>query len=167
MLKHLNKILIIIILGVLGVVVWYYFSHTKTQSVPYYVNSPKLETKLLIATQGSELKTAVVNGVVDHYKDEDIYIKVIDVYSLFSVNLEKWDAVVILNSWQYWTPSKNVMEFLKESKGKQDKLVVLSTSGDPDVEGIDAISGESIKEKIPEYTEEIILRVDKILNRTK
>jgi len=65
----------------------------------FEVNTPKSEIRVLIATQGSEFKDAVVAGVVDHLKRKGAYIKVIDVSALPQVNENKWNAVVVLHTW--------------------------------------------------------------------
>ena len=54
---------------------WYY---SMSIIEGYEINSPKMETHLLIATQGSEFKEELTQNIVNQFKSRPVYIKVID-----------------------------------------------------------------------------------------
>jgi hypothetical protein len=164
--KRILKIIVLsIILLFAGFWVWYEYTYSMDTVIPFEVNDPNLKTKVLIASQGSSFKDSLVRGILNHYQNDAIYFKVIDAYTMFTVNIDKWDALVIINSWEYGSPPGNVTKFIKKHPDQLDKLIILSTVGSSNItlEGIDVISGESIIEKTPEYTDIVVERLDKII----
>ncbi len=128
-----------------------------------------MPTKVLIASQGSKFKDSLVKRVLHHYKEDSIYFKVIDVYTLFTVPIDKWDVIVMINSWEYGSPPANVKKYIKKHPERLDKLIVLSTVGSSHItlKDVDVISGESIIEKLPNYTDVVVHRIDNVLLKTK
>ncbi|GAA4275468.1 hypothetical protein [Aquimarina mytili] len=163
------RILKIIVLSALilfaGFWAWYEYTYSMDTVIPFEVNDSNLKTKVLIASQGSRFKDSLVQGILKHYEKDTIYFKVIDVYTLFTVNIEKWDALVIINSWEYGSPPRNVKRFIKNHPDRLDKLIILSTVGSSNIalEDIDVISGESIIEKTPQYTNVVVERLNNII----
>jgi len=149
--------------------VWYEYNFSMDTVIPYKVNNPNMKTKVLIASQGSRFKDSLVRRVLTHYENDSIHFKVIDVYTLFTVSIDKWDAVLIINSWEYGSPPRNVKKYINKYPDKLDKLVVVSTVGSSHIslEDVDVISGESILEKLPDYTTVIVNRLETILNHKK
>lgn len=90
-------------------------------------------------------------------------------YTLFTVPIDKWDAILIINSWEYGSPPRNVKRYIKKYPDKLDKLVIISTVGSSHItlKDIDVISGESIIEKLPDYTTVVVDRLNKILLKQK
>lgn len=132
----------------------------------FEVNTPELKHRVLIATQGSEFKDAVVAGIVDHLKQRHTYIKVIDVAALPQVNEDKWNAVVVIHTWQIWKPQPDAKAYLGRVKDLS-KVIVLTTSGGGDykIEGVDAITSASVMADISTHTLDINNRLDSILDR--
>ncbi len=164
--KRILKITsIILLIFFAGFWVWYEYTYSMDTVIPFEVNDSNLETKVLIASQGSSFKDSLVQGVLRHYEKDTIYFKIIDVYTLFTVNINKWDALVIINSWEYGSPPRNVKNFIKDHPDQLDKLIILSTVGSSNIalEDVDVISGESIIEKTPKYTNIVVKRLDKII----
>ncbi len=165
----MKRILIIIMVSVLvffaGFLVWYEYTYSMDTVIPFEVNDPNLETNVLIASQGSRFKDSLVQNLLRHYKKDTIYFKVIDVYTLFTVNIDKWDALVIINSWEYGSPPRNVKNFIKNHPDQLHKLIILSTVGSSNIalEDVDVISGESIIEKTIHYTNVLVERLDKTI----
>ncbi|WP_106793413.1 hypothetical protein [Aquimarina sp. Aq78] len=165
----MKRILKIIILSILilfaGFWVWYEYTYSMDTVIPFEVNDSKLEIKVLIASQGSRFKDSLVQSILRHYQNDSVYFKVIDVYTMFTVNIDKWDALVIINSWEYGSPPRNVKKFIKNHPDQLDKLIILSTVGSSNIalEDIDVISGESVIEKTSEYTNIVVERLDKII----
>ncbi len=165
MLRLLKIILIAVLVLISGFWVWYEYTFSMDTVIPFEVNDSSLNTKVLIASQGSKFKDSLVQGVLKHYQSDTIHFKVIDVYTLFTVNIEKWDALIIINSWEYGSPPSNVKKFIKNHPDRLDKLIILSTVGSSNIalEDVDVISGESIIEKTSQYTNILVKRLDKII----
>lgn len=164
--KRILKIMVFFVLILFsGLWVWYEYTYSMDTVIPFEINDANLKTKVLIASQGSRFKDSLVQGIIRHYQNDTVYFKIIDVYTMFTVNIDKWDALVIINSWEYGSPPKNVKKFIKNHPNQLDKLIILSTVGSSNIalEGVDVISGESIIEKTPEYTNIVVERLDKII----
>jgi hypothetical protein len=146
-----------------------YFVHISMDPAkPFEVNRPEAKEHVLIATQGSAFKDAVVHGVVSQLERRSAYVKVIDIASLKDVREGDWNAIVVLHTWEMDKPPAAAKTFIDRVQAR-DRLVVLTTSGDGDkhIEGVDAITSASRKApemaKAPSYADEIARRVEKIL----
>ncbi|MEL6926704.1 MAG: hypothetical protein AAFO94_21875, partial [Bacteroidota bacterium] len=132
----------------------------------FEVNDPQLDTKLLIATQGSAYKDAVVAEVVSHFRKHPIYIKVIDVYELPNTALPPWDAIALIHTWEIWRAPAPVRHFFQQSPDLS-KLAVHVTSGDGHykMEGVDAITGASVPALATKKAALLTKRIEQILSR--
>ena len=83
---------------------------------------------MLIGSQGSKFKEAFVKKITDALQAEKIYAEVIDVTTLSTVNEEKWNAIILINSIQGGLYQKDLQIFTERVKNK-DKIIILSTSG--------------------------------------
>lgn len=164
--KRIAKIIITsCVIAFAGFWVWYEYTYSMDTVIPFEVNSPSLDTKVLIASQGSRFKDSLVKGILKHYQKDTIYFKVIDVYTMFTTTISKWDAIVIINSWEYGSPPRNVTKFIENHPDQLDKLIILSTVGSSNIKlkDVDVISGESIIEKTPVYRDTVVKRLNKII----
>ncbi len=164
--KHILKIIFSTVLILFaGFWVWHEYTYAMDTVIPFEVNKAELKTKVLIASQGSSFKDSLVQGIMRHYQNDSIYFKIIDAYTMFTVNIDKWDALVIINSWEYRNPPSNLKKFIQNHPDQLDKLIILSTVGSSNMalKDIDVISGESIIEKTSEYTNIIVERLDKLI----
>jgi hypothetical protein len=129
------------------------------------INSEDLEVKVLIATQGSEFKSAIVTNIENQFKLDSVFLRIIDAKMLGSVNTLDYRAIVIINTWEYGKAPKEVMDFIQQNSASMDKTIVLTTSGEGTNKppGIDALSGESILENAGDYSDEIIERIYALL----
>ncbi|TYP74248.1 hypothetical protein [Aquimarina intermedia] len=163
-----NLIKIGILLSLLSVAFWIWYDYTYSMDtvIPFEVNSRALPNKVLIASQGSAFKDSLVQHIIKHYHNEPIYFKIIDAYTLFTVKIDKWDALIIINSWEYASPPKNVKKFIAKHPDQLNKLIILSTIGSYNfsLKDVDMISGESIIEHTPLYAKKITNRLDSLLN---
>lgn len=163
------KRVILIFLGVLVVfflfLLWYQYRYSMDFVESYEVNSPNLEQKLLIASQGSEFKNRITNEIIDHYKMDSIYIEVVDVNTLSRIDTDNFSAILVLHTWENWKPPKEVKLFMERTSEQRDKTVVLTTSGEGSykMDGIDALVGESILENVPVFTKKITEKLDTLL----
>ncbi len=126
----------------------------------------KADQRVLIATQRSEFKEAVVSRVVEGLKKDLCYVKVIDLKRLEDEPATDYDAVVVVNTCKAWRLTGGASEFVKAFPDK-DRVVLLTTAGGEDwkpksVE-VDAITSASKEQKTDPVAEEIVGRVRKIL----
>lgn len=166
--KLFKKILIVFtILGALSIIflTWYSAQHSMEEAKLYEINDKGLSQHILIATQGSKFKNAVVEETIGQLKSLPIYIKVMDVGQLTNVNESEWSVIIILHTWEYSKPPKDVSLFLNRVSSK-DKIIVLCTSGSGQekIEGIDGITSASWVEEVTAKAGEIIVRVKSILS---
>ena len=157
----------IIMLGLLFLLfaVWYKYHYSMDTAKNFEVNTSKFEHKLIIATQGSEFKNEITKSIIEFYKQDSIYIKVIDISSLSETDPQNWTALVIIHTWENWKPPIDVKDFIDRTQAFHNKIVVLTTSGQGSykIKGIDAITGASKLENTASYTHLIIERLDRLL----
>ena len=127
--------------------------------------SPDLDLKLLIATQGSTFKNKITSNITDYYKNDSIYIKVIDVSQLPEINPINYEAIVLIHTWENWKPPKEVQSFIEKNISNQDHIVVLTTSGKGSykMKDMDAITGESKIENTTYYSNLIIKKLEDLI----
>lgn len=162
-----KKLLITIAVVVAGLYLflsWYKYHYSMEVAESFEVNTPGLDRRVLIATQGSEFKEAVVAAVVERLRQQPIYIKVIDVSLLGGVDESKWSAVVVLHTWENWKPQLDAKRFMRQVE-RPERVVVLSTSGagDEKMAGVDAITASSSMDKVPQYADAISARIARLL----
>jgi len=146
--------------------IWYQYRYSMDVVEPYEINSPNLKKKLVIATQGSNFKDKLTEGIVNHYASNSVYIKVIDITTLNDIEPKDFDALVIIHTWENWKPPAVVKMFIDRNKTIQDRIVVVTTSGEGSykMEDVDAIVGASVQEDAPKKVLQIISRLESILN---
>lgn len=157
---------LLLFLGLLFILaMWYKYAFSMDEATPLEINAPSLEQKVLIATQGSEFKDKVVFHLTQYYKVQSVYASIIDVKSLKNVHPEEYSAIIVIHTWEYGKPPQVVQEFIDRTKVYEEKIVVLTTSGEGTykMEGVDAITGESILLNADTFSEKIIEKVDEIL----
>jgi hypothetical protein len=169
MTKRVRRVLISVTglaLAVIGFLAWYRIHFAMNPVEGFTVNAPSSEQHLLIATQGSAFKDAVVAGVVERLRERSIFIQVIDVTALPDVDESGWNAIVVLHTIEYGRAPAPAQAFV-DRVGKTGKVVVLSTSGAGDfkIEGIDAISSASRMTDVPGRVEKILSRIESLLAR--
>jgi hypothetical protein len=118
-----------VLVGLCGIVaIGYRVMFTQGVATSFEVNTPDLETKVLIATQGSNFKDGLVSGITEELKIQPVYMKVIDVTALPDIKEEQWNAVVVLSTCQSGALQAQTMTYLRQAKALE-KHVVLITSG--------------------------------------
>ncbi|NAS13741.1 hypothetical protein [Poritiphilus flavus] len=147
--------------------IWYKYEYSMEAVEPYTVYTETLEEKLIIATQGSEFKNALVNRIIDHYKNDSVFIRVIDVSGLPQINTSHYSAILILHTWEYDKPPEVVARFITENEKDMDKFVVFSTSGEGDkrIQGVDGLAGESVLADVSVHSGQIIKKLESLLDR--
>jgi len=87
-LKRVYHFVGLILFSFLLLMFWYKINYSMEVADSFEVKTPNQERELLIATQGSDFKEAIVNGVISAFKGKPVYIKVIDVRKLSSIKIE-------------------------------------------------------------------------------
>jgi hypothetical protein len=154
-----------LVAGSIAFASWYRIHYSMSVARSFKVNAPSSAQRVLIATQGSKFKDAVVAGLVAHLESRNAYVKVIDVSALPEVREEEWSAMVVLHTWEMRKPPADARAFVDRARNS-GKLVVLTTSGGGSfkMEGIDAISTASVIADVPARVADISERVDSILD---
>ena len=118
--------------------------------------------KVLVATQNSKFKQAVVSEIYDELKRNSIYLKIVDVKYLKSQSTGEFLAVVIISKSMAGRPDPRVESFI-DGHPQKDKFIVLTTglgkSWKPDAPGVDAISSASVMDKSGQVARSIVDRV--------
>ncbi|MBA4053571.1 MAG: hypothetical protein C0490_02565 [Marivirga sp.] len=127
----------------IGTLSWYAWRYSMEPIAGFEVNSDTLKTHVLIATQGSEFKNAVVKDVIDDMTSEPFYFKVIDVSLLGTISEDDWDAIVIIHTWEYSSPPASVEDFVGRVKRRERVMVVTTSGSGSKLEGVDGISSAS------------------------
>ncbi|MFT6087244.1 MAG: hypothetical protein ACI9DS_001864 [Glaciecola sp.] len=162
--KKVTLILILIGLSLFAPLTWYKVNYSMDFIPSYSVQSDNPKRKLLIATQGSEYKNALVAGIIDAVKNRPVDVQVIDVSALPDVNIDEWSAIIILHTWENWQPQKDAMLFIDRNPDLAN-IIVLTTSGQGDLkmEAIDAITSASDISNIEKDTAQIVRRIDSVI----
>jgi len=168
--NRLRKIIygILLVLGLLVLFgTWYNFKYSMDKVLGYTVNDVSARTSLLIATQGSEFKNTLTENVVNEYKQDSIFINVIDISKLDEIKPEDYSAILLIHTWENWKPPMAIKKFIDGNQDNLGKIVVLTTSGEGTnkIDEVDAITGESIKENIESFTNRIIERLNILLSK--
>lgn len=142
---------------------WYMVRYSMDVVESFDVSVPNATHRLLIASQGSNYKEAVVSGVITELKEKPVFISVMDVSSLSDINVDQWNVVLILHTWESWEPqvdAKNFLDSLSSSELKKVIVVTTSGRGDYKTEGVDAITSASSLSDVPRNVAAIVQRLD-------
>ncbi|HET9473956.1 MAG TPA: hypothetical protein VFO82_08685 [Steroidobacteraceae bacterium] len=146
---------------------WYQFRYSMSVARTFEVNDARSSQRVLIATQGSKFKDALVAEVVGYLRARNAYAKVVDISALTTVNEGDWNAIVIVHTWEMRKPPADVKTFV-DRVSHPGRLVVLTTSGAGDfrMEGVDAISSASVIADVPARAADIAAKLDVLLGES-
>ncbi|WP_347925597.1 hypothetical protein [Pontimicrobium sp. SW4] len=138
--------------------IWYKYEYSMETAKEFQVNFPDYSRKIVIATQGSDFKNAVTNKIINHFEQDSIFIKVIDVSSLSKINPKDYNAIVLIHTWENWKPPVDIEEFINRTTTDKNKIIPFTTSGQGSykMEGVNAITGASKLEEIDSFSKAII-----------
>lgn len=153
--KLLNGFLLLVII-LMFFAFWYKNEYSMKPIASYEVNNPKLRTKVLIASQGSLYKDELTKHIVELLAPNNIYILVMDIRHLPTINSEDFDAIIGIHTWEINKPPSELSNFIDRLKDK-DKLFLVCTSGggDSGILGIDGISSASIITDVHKQTRDV------------
>jgi hypothetical protein len=158
----------LILVALVASAAWYRAQYSMDVARGFEVNDPRSSPKVLIATQGSAFKDAVVAAVVADLQTRPAYVKVIDISMLPGLRAEEWDAIVVLHTWEMGRPPAEVQAFMERAADRL-RIVVLTTSGGGDfkMDGVDAISSASRMADVSLRATDVTSRVDAILGAAR
>lgn len=162
--KRFLKIVIISLVLIFGFLIWYKYTYSMDIIAERQINESSASKKILIASQGSEYKNALVDALIENLTEEDVFIQVIDVTTINTIEPAEWDLLIILHTFEIWKPQKDAAQFLANHYDKS-KMIVLATSGSGDlaIDGIDGITGASLLDEVDAKKEIIVKRAKQIL----
>lgn len=137
------------LLSLLMAAFWYRTHHGMKAVAPFELNNPELPRRVLIATQGSPFKDAVLAELLTYLSGLPVHIQVRDVSALTTVDEAEWTALVIIHTWEFWRPQPTAAAFLARAENRE-RIVVLATSddGEKKMAGFDALTAASDKDDI-------------------
>jgi len=143
---------------------WYKLEYSMDFVMSKEINTPNAPVHILIATQGSEFKNRVTETLIAQLNHDSIYVMVIDVSRLDSIQEGEWNVIVLMHTWENWEPQPDAEQFVNRVVDKR-KLIVLTTSGagDNQMDGIDGIASASKLDTSDQTTGQIITRIKEIL----
>lgn len=167
--KALKIVLIIIgVLVVLIIALFGIFLLINRQGVveAYDIGESESSRKLLIASQGSNFKNALVESVTTHMAKESIYVSVIDVTDLENIKEDDWDAVLLIHTTEQWKLQPDVKAYLGRAQSL-DKVIVVTTSGSGEWKSeeydVDVMTSASRSEELPMLTNDIVTKLQDML----
>jgi len=123
-----------------------------------------METKVLVASQSSDFKNAIIEKLMDSFRKDSIYVKHTGLNELKDESAESYSAIVIINTCIYGSMDSQVDDFLNRYKDNSN-IIVLTTSGDgdwlPEKKGreFDAISSASEMTEVGDVVNKIIMEI--------
>jgi hypothetical protein len=122
--------------------------------------------RVLIAGVASPFKDAIVAAIADSLVKDSAFVKVVGINDLKKEKASAWSAVLLLNTCMAWELNYKVKKFARKNPDVRS-IVVVTTSGNPTSCGsakqipgnVDAISTASEKQKLPEVTAKVLLKL--------
>jgi hypothetical protein len=125
---------------------WYVYRYYPRKAMAFEINAPNQPTHVLVASQGSEFKNALVAAVCDRLRAQPVFIKGIDVGDLDGIEIGRWDKVLVINTAMMDVMSGPVRRLVERGEDL-DHVMIFVTSGGADFKPadieVDALSGAS------------------------
>ena len=140
----------IALIGILLVI--YIVMNTQGVIEPFQSGNPQADTRILIASQGSEFKESLVGSIIDEFKDPETFFSVIDCTTLQDIRIDDWDAMIIIHTMQIHKMPAGARKFLDEVDDFSNIMLVCTSGGGDEVVtayDVDAISSASRMSKLP------------------
>ncbi|MFH1442272.1 MAG: hypothetical protein ABIH18_09590 [Candidatus Omnitrophota bacterium] len=120
---------------------------------------------ILIASQNSEYKHALVKDIAQRLKSGKYQTKIIDLNKILAENQADYKAVIIINSCWSGKQTRISRKFLnKLTKDEKQKVVVITTAKDIEwknqVAGIDAVTAASKMNNIDSISKDILKKIN-------
>jgi menaquinone-dependent protoporphyrinogen IX oxidase len=164
--------IVLIILGAVAIILIaafgiYLLANKQGVIEAYEFTRAEAEYKVLIASQGSDFKNALVESLTTHLR-EKATINVIDVTTLHEVNEDEWDAIVLIHTVEQWKLQPDVKKYLDRAQDLH-KIILVTTSGSGDWKtenyDVDVITSASKTGELPSLIQKILGRIDSIVSQ--
>ena len=123
--------------------------------------------RVLIATQQSAFKDAVVAGIVAGLDKDSCYVKIIDLNKLTEESIAYYDALVVVSTCKIGRLNRHARKFFKHLPEKEaGKIILLTTIGqkyDSKMGKVDAITSASKIEKAGAVAESVVGKIRVLL----
>ncbi len=141
--------------------------HSMALAPAFTVGESSSAQHVLVATQGSAFKNALVHAIVAHLAMRPVFIRIVDVSALPEVRESEWTAIIVMHTWEFGHPNASAREFIERVHDRR-KLIVITTSGSGREKspGVDAISAASVVRDVPTRLTEFAPRLDDLLRDT-
>ncbi len=122
---------------------------------------------VLIASQPSEFKKAIIEKVSVELGASGMQIKTIPLKQAQEERIRDYDAVLVINSCMAWSLSKDAGKFVESAKDKEKKqLYIFTTAANPKYtqklpEGFDGITSASDMAKVDTLTATLVENIKK------
>jgi hypothetical protein len=131
------------------------------------VGDPGTDRRVLIATQRSAFKEAVVSRIVEDLEKDLFYVRVVDLKRLENEPAADFDAIVVVNTCKAWKLTRSASRFVMEFPDKEKVVLLTTAAGEdwrPKSVGVDAITSASKDHKADPVAQEIVQKVRNILD---
>jgi hypothetical protein len=130
------------------------------------VGEPDFEKRVLIASQGSSFKNALVDELSTYLKEKKVYLKIVDVTALTDIPENNWDAVILIHTTEMNKLQPDVKAYLDRIQD-YGRVILITTSGPgtwkTDEYNVDIITSASKQEELPGLAKDVIKRLDLML----
>lgn len=153
--NRIIKLIIIILAGIVGICIVglgiYTISNYPGKIETFEIGTTEHPKQILIATQSTEFKDALTTALCQELKKFPIHIRVINIRDLDKEREEKWDRIILINSFVIRL-NKHVSRFIQNVQ-KPEKVLVFISSGGADWQpqpefNVDAITSASMESYI-------------------
>ena len=164
-LKKVLKISLILTILFVGFLFWYKYTFSMTVVESRSVNEDSTQSAVLIVSQGSEFKNAIVDNLFDELGSDGHYVRLTDATRIAQISPNDWDVILIMHTMEIWQPQKDVAAFLEKNYNKE-KMIVFATSGSGEIkmDNIDGITGCSILEEAEQRSAELLKAINTVLS---
>ena len=159
----------ILFIGIAVFFALYLFAHKPTIIQERELGNPDMVRKVLIASQGTDFKNMLIDALTTHLQQEDVYIKIIDITQLPTIDHTRFSAILILHDIEFGHAPHAVQTFLN-TQPSYKRIICVSTSGSETQKekdrDIDTITSASKAETLPKVLSELISRITLLINQT-
>jgi len=131
------------------------------------IGNPRAVMRVLIASESSDFKQAVIEKVVAGYDQDSLYFKITDLQNLADETASSYAAVMIINSCVAWQLNPKANAFIRQAD-TLERVILLTTAGDQDwqagVAGVDAITAASLPADIERIADQLKAKLGPLIH---
>lgn len=131
------------------------------------IGDPRAALRVLISSESSDFKQAVIEQVVAGYDKRDLYFRITDLQNLADETAADYTAVIIINSCVAWQLNPRANAFINQA-GSLERIILLTTAGNQDwqagVAGVDAITAASLPADIEQTADKLKAKLGALIH---